>query len=177
MPRLWSSLADEAVLKTLSETLPFVARELANRVESLLPRTKALEKVGVFENQSMPDLSLSDYCSRLAKYLPVCPSAFVLAAVYLDTYGQTYAITSNNKHRLVLASLVLAYCHLEDLVYENKYLARVGGVEPKELARLEIWMLAKLKHQLTVNRSTFMEYFMNMTRDSGRKDHSRQRLG
>lgn len=171
MPRLWSSLADEAVLRTLSETLPFVARELASRVESLLERTKALEKVDVFENQSTPDLSLFDYCTRLAKYLPVCPSAFVLAAVYLDTYGKNYAITSNNKHRLVLASLVLAYCHLEDLVYENKYLAQVGGVQPKELARLEIWMLASLNYRLTVHRSTFMEYFMDMTRKSGRQDH------
>jgi hypothetical protein len=161
MPLLWSTLSDDEVVQLLDEHLSSVAQALAIRATRLMERHLSLPRPPVFHSHNVPDLSIREYCSRLARYLPGCPSAFVLSAVYLDRLG--VAVNDYNVHKVLLAALTVAYCHLEDSVYENGYMAKVGGIQPEEMARLQMGMLEGLQFRLNVTRKTFLRYCSEMT--------------
>ena len=128
MPRLWSSLADEAVLKTLCETLPLVARVLASRVESLLERTPALEKVDVFESQTIPDLSLSDYCAHIEdkRRLSMCK----LKPVKNLTINASKDILIEPEGQLPVPLSIVIPCSIRDMKNQsecNQWISKVSS--------------------------------------------------
>jgi hypothetical protein len=163
MDQLESKTEDE-LMRLLDENLSSLASSLATRASLMLERTDTtLLFCVILESQCTPQISISAYCNRLAKYLSGCPSAFVLAAIYLDEYGQKYIVTDTNVHRLLLTVVVLAYNYLEDLVEDNNFMSKLGGVRTNELFKLQMWMASCLNYSLNVSRVKFLRYVTDMT--------------
>lgn len=61
--------------------------------------------------------------------------------------------------RLTLTGLVIAIKFNEDLFYQNKVYADIGGITTQELAYLEKEFLKMIGFDLLVNRSLFNEIY------------------
>ena len=78
--------------------------------------------------------------------------------IYLNTCPQ-FQLTLLNVHRLILASMCLAYKFHTDIPYKNKYIASVGGVTTHELNTLEINLLITIAaDKRFCDQQTFKEY-------------------
>ena len=69
-----------------------------------------------------------------------------------------FLMTSYNAHRLVLTSFLLAHKYCEDYRYDAARMAKIGGVHPKELLKLEREFLKFIKFELYVSEETFNNY-------------------
>jgi len=69
-----------------------------------------------------------------------------------------FLMTSYNAHRLVLTAFLLAHKYCEDLKYNTSMVAKIGGIQPQELLKLEKEFLKFVKFELYVNDSTFLQY-------------------
>ena len=67
-------------------------------------------------------------------------------------------INSLTIHRLFLTSLLLASKYNDDLYFNNKFYARVGGIPLKELNALEIEFLNRSKFRLSISNDDFMRF-------------------
>lgn len=69
-----------------------------------------------------------------------------------------FLMTSYNAHRLVLTAFLLAHKYCEDFKYDTSRMAKIGGVHPKELLKLEREFLKFIKFELYVSEETFTNY-------------------
>ena len=69
-----------------------------------------------------------------------------------------FLMTSYNAHRLVLTAFLLANKYCEDYRYDTSRMAKIGGILPKELLKLEKEFLKFLKFGLYVSEDEFMKY-------------------
>mmetsp|Transcript_18987 Transcript_18987/g.21277 ORF Transcript_18987/g.21277 Transcript_18987/m.21277 type:complete len:117 (+) Transcript_18987:107-457(+) len=94
-------LKQEIPLKKRGQTRPFQARLL-----------------NLFENENRLKLTTEGYIDRLAKYLHISDSSFVLALIYIDRLTEsTDSVTLNeySVHRLITISLLLAMKYNDDV--------------------------------------------------------------
>merc|ERR1719424_2785366 len=63
-----------------------------------------------------------------------------------------------NVHRLYLASLIVTVKYNEDLVYGNSHYARAGGIQLREVNRLERFFLRALDYDLRVLPDQYNHY-------------------
>lgn len=70
-----------------------------------------------------------------------------------------FLLTSNNVHRLLLTAFLIAHKYCDEYRVSTKNFARIGGVEPKELIKLEIEFLRFIKYELYVSEETFAKYY------------------
>lgn len=69
-----------------------------------------------------------------------------------------FLMTSYNAHRLTLTAFLLAHKYCEDLRYDTSRMAKIGGIQPKELLKLEKEFLKFLKFELYVSEDEFTNY-------------------
>jgi hypothetical protein len=84
--------------------------------------------LGVFHGIRIPDISIEQYLERIFKYAHCSPSVFVVAYAYIDRLIQLnsgFRITSQNVHRLLITSVMVAAKFLDDINYNNAYYAKV----------------------------------------------------
>mmetsp|Transcript_9716 Transcript_9716/g.11002 ORF Transcript_9716/g.11002 Transcript_9716/m.11002 type:complete len:85 (-) Transcript_9716:409-663(-) len=67
-------------------------------------------------------------------------------------------MTSYNAHRLTLTAFLLAHKYCEDYRYDTSRIAKIGGVQPKELFKLEREFLKFVKYELYVSEEIFTNY-------------------
>ena len=66
-----------------------------------------------------------------------------------------------NIHQLLFTSIIIAIKYNEDLYYDNKYYAKIAGVTPKELQKMEGEFLKLIKFELYINKKIFDKYKQN----------------
>lgn len=105
-----------------------------------------------------PHISIQKYAHRLYKYIIRSPDILAFTMYYLAMYINNTKIKANqfNIHRLFLTSTTVAHKFWYDDCYENKELAKIAGIQLKELNRLERdflkgieWRLYKLQTRIT----------------------------
>lgn len=125
-------------------------------------------------------IGISDYLERLFSYLPCSESIFIVTMIYVQRYFTNLiadytgeinqenilflsksVIEKQSLHRILLASMVVALKHFEDIYFSNQFSAKVGGVSNKELNNLEINFLWITHFDLCVSKTEF-ECFESM---------------
>lgn len=119
----------------------------------------------MFVGKDVPDLPILDYCERLQKYFRCSPTVYLAALIYIDRFVNCSKVTINKLtiHRLLVVSFIIAVKYWEDLHYSNSYYAQVGGVDVKELNKLEVLMLSSLQYDLAISQTQFRQYFEELS--------------
>jgi hypothetical protein len=150
-----------------------VAMFLANKVRAhdLKFQTTKNPKTS-FTSSFPPQITIDGYLLHLMKHVRTAPGVIVYMLVYIERLIQIlerkyqkqtkqnipFLMTSYNAHRLVLTAFLLAHKYCEDLKYNTSMVAKIGGIQPQELLKLEKEFLKFVKFELYVNDSTFLQY-------------------
>uniref|UniRef100_A0A7S4PH37 Cyclin n=1 Tax=Paramoeba aestuarina TaxID=180227 RepID=A0A7S4PH37_9EUKA len=137
----------DALTTELGELIAFGAGETSRR------ETK-------FHALRAPIISLRQYVERVTTYAPCTVECFVVALVYLNRMSSQKLgfINPMTIHRLFLASLLLAAKYYDDLYFNNKFYARVGGISCKELNALELEFLIRTEFSLGISKEEFLKF-------------------
>ena len=143
-------------------------REMALRegVETLLRRyeekeTSLCTKTMYFHAPDQCSLSITDYFTRLKKYMLCSDACFIGALIYLNRVQRKDArVSVNNRsvHRFFLIAVVLAVKFLEEKYYTFAHYSKVGGVSARELNTLEAKFLKLIDFELFVSERDYQEY-------------------
>lgn len=125
-----------------------------------------------FTSSFPPQISIDQYLFHLIKNVRTSPGIVVYMLIYIEKIinvlerkyqRQTrtnvpFLMTSYNAHRLVLTAFLLSHKYWEDYRYDTSRMAKIGGVHPKELMKLEKEFLKFVKFELYVSEETFNNY-------------------
>lgn len=107
-----------------------------------------------FHARHLPTISISAYISRIFRYAPCSTECFVTSLVYihriLEAKGLAF-LQIATVHRLLISAVLLASKYLDDIYYNNKFYAKIGGIPPQEMNSLELEMLLALNFDLSVS--------------------------
>jgi len=120
-----------------------------------------VDRSAPFSTQEEPTTSIREFMMQISKYLRCSKSCFILALVYIDRVVQTTPhVVINNKtvHRLLLVGVLVASKFLDDGGFDNAHYAQIGGMDTKELNRLEVKFLSCLNWNLHVRRRAYDWY-------------------
>ena len=107
-----------------------------------------------FYSKTSPGISIKDYTLRIHRYCPLSTAVILATSLYIHRLvlvERVLCLTPRNVHRLILAGLRVAMKALEDLTYTHTRFAKVGGVCPAELGRLEIGFCFVVGFELKVD--------------------------
>lgn len=119
-----------------------------------------------FYMNNPPKMSfLLSFTKRLTKYLkPEC-STLIISLMYIDNLlnrlqGHLF-LTENNVLKILLTSLVCAIKYNEDMIHDNEFFAKVGGINLKEMNLLEREFLFLMEYKLYIPKDMFKVYEEN----------------
>ncbi|KAI8897020.1 cyclin-domain-containing protein [Globomyces pollinis-pini] len=118
-----------------------------------------------FQSQSIPNISIHKYISRMVKYLRLEKSVLLMIPIYADRLCHKYpsfVISSLTIHRFVLTCITIAVKCISDDYPTSKFIAKVGGISLKELNFLEIELCKLLDWNLSFNGRNIQNYYMNL---------------
>jgi len=109
----------------------------------------------IFDSSVVPNVSVEKYLHRLKAVFECSDAVFVLALIIVDRLLendriQPHRLTMRNVHRLFLASLIVTVKYNEDLVFGNSHYARAGGIQLREVNRLERFFVRALDYNFHV---------------------------
>lgn len=147
-----------------------MAKALDNAIEGNA-RTHAASAMhrkspNVFDSSEVPNISVGRYLRRLQSIFQCSDAALVGALVILDRFlagseqrgEEPSRVTPLNVHRLFLACLVVTVKYSEDLTYGNSHYAKAGGIQLREVNRLERHLLTALDYNLRVQPEEYQQY-------------------
>jgi hypothetical protein len=130
---------------------------ISNSIECIID--KKLKAVNsIFDNESIPKISIKEYLIRIMKYCKINKSTIVIALVYIDRLPSDFFISMYNIHKVILSSILVASKINEDKIHTNYYFAKVGGINLFEMNLLEIDFLKLLEYNLLVDSAAFIQY-------------------
>eukprot|EP00727_Mastigamoeba_balamuthi_P011143 m51a1_g6651 putative cyclin p3 1 (441) ;mRNA; r:135914-138164 len=148
----------------LNDVGPGTFQRVVNR--AMIPMDLDQPGFRAFEGRGPPTISVADYISRIAYYVPqCCPSMWVTALLYIDRLlkkNKGLVLARNNVHRVIITSVMLALKFNEDKTYANKFFSRVAGIDLEELNNLELTFLRSLDWDLDVTASTFSQAVVSL---------------
>jgi hypothetical protein len=118
------------------------------------------QKKSIFFSSEIPSISIKAYLYRIHKYTEVEYNTLILALIYIDKICEKASIILSefNIHQILFTSIIIAIKYNEDLCYYNKYYAKIAGVTPKELQKMEGEFLRLIKFELYINKKIFDKY-------------------
>lgn len=118
------------------------------------------QKKSIFFSSEIPSISIKAYLYRIHKYTEVEYNTLILALIYIDKICEKASIILSefNIHQILFTSIIIAIKYNEDLYYYNKYYAKIVGVTPKELQKMEGEFLRLIKFELYINKKIFDKY-------------------
>lgn len=151
-----------------TELVRCVARALVLAIES--PRhPSSVDSTqagpGIFDSSVVPNISVERYLQRLKAVFECSDAIFVLALITVDRLLEKesleplpHRITMMNVHRLYFAALIVNCKFNEDLVYGNSHYARAGGIQLREVNRLERFLVRALDYDFHVKPDVYHLY-------------------
>ncbi|KAH9323064.1 hypothetical protein KI387_017703 [Taxus chinensis] len=162
--KLWPPSVIPCVLSVLSS----LVERVVGRNERTVASPVRVSKYECFNGVEVPDMSIEHYLERIFRYIHCSPSVFVVAYAYIDRLIQfhpQFRITSQNVHRLLITSVMVASKFVEDMNYKNSHYGRVGGFSTEEMNKLEMEFLFLLKFKLQVTVNVFESYCCHLERE------------
>lgn len=151
-----------------SESKPMTRSDLVNMVSSILhfmfcsnadAKLATLNDIPTphkdtyyFQSKSVPSMTLFEYFNRIAKYLtPLSCESIIMSLVnivQISQRHQTLPVNILTIHRLLLSSVVCTFKFHEDRELCMTTMAKVGGIDQKELDNLELTFLGLIDFDL-----------------------------
>lgn len=125
-----------------------------------------------------PQITITTYLLRIARYTNCSEECFVLALIYIDRLinkNGNFQVLYLNVHRLIIISIMVSAKYFDDQYYNNAYFATVGGVSCKEIGLLEIEFLFMLNFNLYVETGLFELYSRRLIKHS--RNHGQRKQG
>ena len=147
---------------SLINTLSFLFTDICKENDILnLDNDKRIIPFLSKKNQS---LSIKKYLLRLVKYTQVESSTLIAMLIYIDRLCEIndFTINSLNIYKIIFSSLVLAIKYNEEVIFDNKFFARIGGISLSEMNFLEIVYLNLINFKLYVSDEIFETYIENI---------------
>ncbi|KAF4706577.1 mitochondrial peripheral inner membrane protein [Perkinsus olseni] len=120
-----------------------------------------LRGVTRFYSLRAPSISVHAYLKRFEKHFMCSRECYLIALIYLDRLSEScnsqFRITRRSIHKFFLTALVIAVKYFDDLYYDNKYYAHVGGVRVAELDCMEATFLQLIEWHLFVSPEEFAQ--------------------
>jgi len=132
------------------------------------------ESISRFHSASVPQISILDYLRRIVRFTNLEKTCLLLILHYIDQIcarEPTFTISSLTVHRFIISAVSLSSKSQCDAFCTNSHYARVGGLAPAELARLERAFLAAIEWRLTCTREVLQLYYVNLVAHSGGRFH------
>ena len=146
----------------LINTLSFLFTDICKENDILnLDNDKRIIPFLSKKNQS---LSIKKYLLRLVKYTQVESSTLIAMLIYIDRLCEIndFTINSLNIYKIIFSSLVLAIKYNEEVIFDNKFFARIGGISLSEMNFLETVYLNLINFKLYVSDEIFETYIENI---------------
>lgn len=89
----------------------------------------------------------------------------ILSFIYINrlvSKNYKFMLTSDNVHKMILTSVLVAAKFYDDHHHRNGFFGKVGGVSKKEMKMLEMEFLQKIKFELFVDKNLYDEYRRNI---------------
>ncbi|KAI9840783.1 MAG: hypothetical protein M1837_001313 [Sclerophora amabilis] len=116
-----------------------------------------------------PTISIPDYLSRLTTHATLSPPLLLSMVFYIDRLCALYpafVISSLTVHRFLITAATVASKGLSDSFWTNATYARVGGVSLRELALLELELLAKIQWRIVPKPEVLGDYYRSLVERS-----------
>ena len=140
----------------------------AQKVEAILINNKTLKSYYKkikssekrFINKNRPSISILNYLQRIIYYTDLEESTIILSLIYIIKLSNENKIFINeyNIHRIILASLLASHKYNEDKIHYNKYLAKVGGINEKELITIQDCFIDLLEFKFFIDEKYYNEF-------------------
>ena len=134
--------------------------KLVERITKILVRlVEANKNISYIENEmnnpfynTIPSISINDYLKQISKWSQCSNDVFIMALIYIDRLIKTKnaMINNNTVHRYILISIMEAAKFQDDIHYNNKTYAIMGGITIQELNKLETHFLFSLQFDLNI---------------------------
>ena len=147
-----SDFQNKSIIEKIAEAIECIVEENI--------KTKTKNKVNIFYSTKEPSISLDDYLIRIQKYTDIENNTLVLSLIYIDRLLNATDIELNNYdvHKLVFTAIIIAIKYNQDILYNNSYYAKVGGISAKDLNKLEYRFLLFINFNLFVRNEEFQNY-------------------
>lgn len=148
-----------------------ILSSVATELEHRLAEESRVNEDDPFSMGAAPHVAIVDYLSRLTRYVNVWRGhaggkesagvrSAVMAVIYLERLESRHGFTVNsqNVHRLLMTSVLVATKFLEDRPLSTEFWSRVAGVSLKEVNTLESKFCALLDFELFVDEAEYDEH-------------------
>ncbi|KAF8473026.1 cyclin-domain-containing protein [Russula ochroleuca] len=128
------------------------------------------ESISRFHSASVPQISILEYLRRIVRFTNLEKTCLLLILYYIDQIcarEPTFTISSLTVHRFIISAISLSSKSHCDAFCTNAHYARVGGLAPSELSRLERAFLAAIDWRLACTREVLHLYYVNLVAHSG----------
>ena len=146
------------LIEAISQTLTTILDDNKN-LENYKEIIKNQSKM-VFSANTVPNISIKDYLTRIQTYSNIEKSTMILSLIYIDRICEIADLTLTyfNIHRILFAGVLMAIKYNEDNFYDNKFYSEIAGVKLKELKMIEYTFLDLIDFQMFIDDETYEKY-------------------
>ncbi|KAH9971070.1 cyclin-domain-containing protein [Lactifluus volemus] len=158
---------EDANIDTLCQLIALMLDRLIS-INDRIPLSP--ESISRFHSASVPQITILDYLRRIVRFTNLERTCLLLILHYIDQIcarEPTFTISSLTVHRFIITAVSLSSKSHCDAFCTNSHYARVGGLAPSELARLERAFLAAIDWRLACTREVLQLYYVNLVAHSG----------
>ena len=146
------------LINSISNALTTILEEnkkLDNYKEILKKQSKM-----VFSANSIPNISINDYLTRIQLYSGIEKSTLILSLIQIDHICKKAELILSyyNIHRLLFTAVLISIKYNEDTYYDNKFYSEIAGVKLKELKMLEYTFMALNDFNIFINHEEYEQY-------------------
>eukprot|EP00659_Diplonema_papillatum_P022765 gene22765-34877_t len=141
-------MAEQVIAKVLTA--------LAEETDAAIAEQESAVEPTFYDALAVPRISILELLRRWMKFSGAPNEVLVMAVILIDrAVAQGVRVRSVSMHRILLAALVVATKNHVDRVFCNQHYAKVGGVDPKELFRLESSFLNDIEWNTFITPEAF----------------------
>eukprot|EP01064_Diplonema_japonicum_P032054 TRINITY_DN5946_c5_g1_i1.p1 TRINITY_DN5946_c5_g1~~TRINITY_DN5946_c5_g1_i1.p1 ORF type:complete len:176 (+),score=39.63 TRINITY_DN5946_c5_g1_i1:33-530(+) len=136
-------------------------KALSALVSALTVEKLETDEVTVYDSTSVVEVPVEVYLKRWMARGCKDGNVLVGASCLIDRFmvkKPDFKVTGNNRHRLVLSSLIVALKATVDTPYSNRFYASISGVGLEELNRLEKAFLQDIEWEVFISTGNYLQY-------------------
>ena len=146
-------------------------KDIADNLKSIISQNKnSKNQNNSFCHGHIPKITLFDYLLRIQKYSRIENNTIIIALIYIDRIciKKGITLTQYNIHRLLFTSILISIKYNEDIIYDNLYYSKIGGIPLAELNKLETEFLKMIGFGLFVSEEVYKKYYeyLNIDKNS-----------
>ncbi|KAJ1033129.1 hypothetical protein NDA13_001127 [Ustilago tritici] len=163
-PKVLPYLFDNAQLDDVLVLVVDMLVKLTEHNDSLPLHPSALTR---FHSRATPNITLSAYLRRIAKYTSIEKCCLLILLVYIDRVCERldgFTISGLTVHRFICAAILCASKALCDAFNTNEHYAKVGGISLQEINLLEKEFLQFIDWRLICSGAVLQHYYASLVR-------------